>query len=747
MALAAPAFADPASASTLRDYTIPHFEFHLVVDFDTSRVFGCVDLRVAWRGSAYSPAPPAQLILDSHDSLSVACVTIHDGSTHLAWSQAPFTSFGAQLVVDVSPLTAELTTHPVHIRIHYSAGPGPALCWLTPAQTAGKTHPYLFTQGQATLNRSLLPCMDSPSVRSTWRGNLLVKLPHRAVMSAVQAAPDGRPGREVLPALLPYITLPAGSKSAPFPLVDVAEYRLFTGSMATSVPVYLVAMAVGDIASVEIGPRSRVWAEPSVLSRAQFEFGHDNVTEKYLTAGEDMFGPYQWQQYDIVVMPPSFPYGGMENPVATFCTPALLAGDQSLTDVIAHEIAHSWTGNLVTNSSWSHFFLNEGFTMYLQRRITSRVDAVEGATALETVSGRALLRRAMLDYSDKPELTRLVVPLADGIDPDETYTETPYEKGFAFVSYLRACVGSDEAFDAWLRTYTTEYSFCSIAAVDMLSSFFRAFPQFQGDWTAAGWLQQEAEEASQWWAVSTPVPAADDLDRFGVLPPLPSAPAAASSDANPASQATVPIVDAKGRTGLAYRPGYEFMRWMHAPGWPPYYPSLEKAKALSEPADELLHSWLRGTPAPVTPAVFATWPTGQKVHFLDGLLAAAEADAEACAVGAGTVTHALLAALDSAYSFSVSGNAELRLRWAQATAVAVWPSGMPALEDFLTMTGKLKYATPVFRACIHARALPSGERPMRVWATAAYARLRPTFHAAVQSRVDGVFSAAGGVSE
>lgn len=321
-------FRDPASASNLTRFSIPAYEFVLAVDFAARRVRGAVELRVSRTGAHTD----TRLTLDAHQ-LDVAAVVLRGegcADQPLPFSLRSFTAFGSALDIDLSGAPARAS---YVVRVHYSAGSGAAFCWLNPEQTAGKVHPFLFTQGQACLNRTLLPCMDGPSARSKWNGTLVVPQPYRAVLSAVMDDAEGRPAADVAAQLHDFLTLPASAAAAAaavFVPLDLSAYRVFTATMRQSVPVYLVAMAVGDLVAADIGPRSRVWTEPSQLERARYEFGHRNVTEEYVATGERLFGPYQWGRYDIVVMPPSFPYGGMENPnavsdgVLPFISPACL---------------------------------------------------------------------------------------------------------------------------------------------------------------------------------------------------------------------------------------------------------------------------------------------------------------------------------------------------------------------------------------------------------------------------------------
>uniref|UniRef100_A0A8C4QMP7 Arginyl aminopeptidase (aminopeptidase B) n=1 Tax=Eptatretus burgeri TaxID=7764 RepID=A0A8C4QMP7_EPTBU len=319
------------------------------------------------------------------------------------------------------------------------------VCWLEPEQTAGKVKPFFYTQGQAVLNRSFFPCADTPSVKITYSAT--IKVPHGlvAVMSASQWHEPSADG----------------------------EFRF---TMDKPIPSYLIALAIGDLESAEIGPRSRVWAEPSVLPAAKSEF--NEIIEKFLSTGEELFGPYLWGRCDILIMPPSFPFGGMENPCLTFVTPCLLAGDHSLVDVLIHEISHSWFGNLVTNADWGEFWLNEGFTMYAQRRITTMIFG-HAYMCLEAATGRALLRQHIDTTGEEHPLNKLRVKIEPGVDPDDTYNETPYEKGFCFVSYLAHLVGDQKRFDDFLKAYVEKFKFQSVVAEDMLNFYLGYFPELK----------------------------------------------------------------------------------------------------------------------------------------------------------------------------------------------------------------------------------------------------------------------------
>ncbi|XP_025957047.1 aminopeptidase B isoform X3 [Dromaius novaehollandiae] len=319
------------------------------------------------------------------------------------------------------------------------------VCWLSPEQTAGKQKPYLYTQGQAVLNRSFFPGFDTPAVKCTYSATVKVPEGFTAVMSATTWEKEEKD-------------------------------NTFIFKMSQPIPSYLIALAVGDIVSAEVGPRSRVWAEPCLIEAAKKEY--DGVIEEFLAVGEKLFGPYVWGRYDILFMPPSFPFGGMENPCITFVTPCLLAGDRSLVDVIIHEISHSWFGNLVTNATWGEFWLNEGFTMYAQRRISTEVYG-SAYTCLEAATGRALLRQHMDNTGEDHLLNKLRVIIEPGVNPDDTYNETPYEKGYCFVSYLAHLVGDQSKFDAFLQAYVNQFKFQSIIADDALNFFLEYFPELK----------------------------------------------------------------------------------------------------------------------------------------------------------------------------------------------------------------------------------------------------------------------------
>ena len=381
---------------------VHHVALDLTVDFNVKRVGGTATLDIERK-------PDAKEIILDDKRMEIETITDAAGEP-LEWK------VGAKDAVLGSPLAIALRPDTRRIAIRYKSAPeAEALQWLTPDQTAGKQRPYLFSQGQAILNRTWIPTQDSPGIRQSWEATIRVPAGLTAVMSAPRSAEPLTQGGE-----------------------SVFKYR-----MNNNVPPYLIAIAVGDLKFQSLGARSGVWTEQATLGPAAAELAD---TEKMIDAAESLFGPYLWQRYDMLVLPPSFPFGGMENPNLTFLTPTFIAGDKSLVSLIAHELAHSWSGNLATNATWADFWLNEGFTTYATTRI---VEAIYGpkAAAQQIALGVDSLGEEMktLDAAD----TRLHIDLK-GRNPDDGLTEIAYEKGAAFLRTIEAAVGR-QRFDAWLK--------------------------------------------------------------------------------------------------------------------------------------------------------------------------------------------------------------------------------------------------------------------------------------------------------
>ncbi len=310
------------------------------------------------------------------------------------------------------------------VSIYYSTGDDArALQWLDAEQTADKNHPFLFTQSQAILARSWVPTQDSPGIRFTYNAEVKVPSDMLALMSA----------------------------SNPMEKSDDGVYHF---EMPQAIPSYLLALSVGNIEFEAISDRTGVYAEPSLLEASAYEFAD---LEKMVQAAEELYGPYAWGRYDLIVLPPSFPFGGMENPRLTFATPTILAGDRSLVSLVAHELAHSWSGNLVTNATWDDFWLNEGFTVYFEHRIMEAVYGREYSEMLASLT-RAGLQEAAADMlKEVPNDTKLKLDL-EGRNPDDGVTSIPYDKGYFFLRLMEETVGR-ERFDEFLKNYFQGHKF------------------------------------------------------------------------------------------------------------------------------------------------------------------------------------------------------------------------------------------------------------------------------------------------
>jgi leukotriene-A4 hydrolase len=353
-------------------------------------------------------------------------------------------------------LQLQLPAQTSAVTIAYGTSPEAlALQWLAPAQTAGKRHPFLFSQCQAIHARSLAPLQDTPRARVTYDAEITVPDPLTAVMSAA----------------------PGGQQQA-------AGGRTFAFAMPQPIPPYLLALAVGHLESRELSPRARIWAEPAIVDAAAYEFAE---VEAMLARAEALFGPYVWERYDMLVLPPSFPYGGMENPRMTFLTPTVLAGDRSLVDVVAHELAHAWTGNLVTNATMEHFWLNEGFTTWAERRILAALHG-DDVEVLAWAIGQHALDAAIARFGSDSPLTRLRTQL-HGVDPDDAFSTIPYEKGARFVVAIERTVGH-ERFEQFLRDYMQRFQFQSITTEEFLQFLEARLPGTAEQVLAQQWLYE-----------------------------------------------------------------------------------------------------------------------------------------------------------------------------------------------------------------------------------------------------------------
>jgi leukotriene-A4 hydrolase len=421
-----PAFADdPHSYAKPAEARVTHVSLDLRPDFSAHRITGTARLSVERAAGATT------LILDSRD-LTITRVTDGHG--------APLTfQLGAVNPILGQSFTISLPAAGDAVVVDYLTSPdAAAVQWLAPVQTAGKRLPFLFTQGESILTRTWIPTQDSPGIRQSYDAVVRVPVELHAVMSAARVGPAGEKDAEGL-----------------------ALYRF---KLDQRVPPYLIALAVGDLAFRPIGANTGVYAEPSIVDTAANEFVE---VDQMIAAAERLYGPYRWGRYDILVLPPSFPFGGMENPTLTFATPTVLAGDRSLVSLIAHELAHSWSGNLVTNATWNDFWLNEGFTTYIERRIMEELRGKRYADMLLELGRQDLAEAIKTVGGPDAADTRLRLDLT-GRDPDEGTTGIAYEKGSAFLQTIESAVGRPRL-DAFLRGYFEHFQFQPMTSEQMLA--------------------------------------------------------------------------------------------------------------------------------------------------------------------------------------------------------------------------------------------------------------------------------------
>lgn len=402
---------DPHSFSNFDQAKVTHIDLELNVDFTSSTLAGSATLHFKRLDENAT-----ELVLDTRD-LTIGNITADNGAS-LPYALGKVDPNLGQ------PLTITIPKSTDSVKVYYRTSPNASgLQWLTPAQTAGKKQPFLFSQAQAIHARSFIPLQDSPSVRVTYKAHITTPKNLLAVMSASNDPDAERDG----------------------------DYYF---DMPQPIPSYLIAIAAGDLTFKAIGNRTGVYAEPALLEPSVKEF---EDTQAMLEVTEKMYGEYRWERYDLLILPPSFPFGGMENPRLSFITPTVIAGDKSLVSLIAHELAHSWSGNTVTNASWRDLWLNEGFTTYLTYRI---MEVIYGKDRfdMEALLGYQSLQHD-LSVLKKPD-QRLTVDLT-GRDPDDVFSDIPYEKGALFVRELEHQVGR-EKFDAFLMEYFDHFAFQSL---------------------------------------------------------------------------------------------------------------------------------------------------------------------------------------------------------------------------------------------------------------------------------------------
>jgi leukotriene-A4 hydrolase len=436
---------DVHSLSNPHQVRVTTVDLDLHVHFDLKTISGNAVL-------GFTPLDPnaGYLVLDTRKLMIDKAEISEDKSR---WAETNF-NLGKEDPILGSPLSIQISPEARFVRVTYTTSANASgLQWLTPEQTAGKKLPFVYSQSEAIHARSWMPIQDTPSVRVTF--NARVRCPRE--MQAVMSASNDR---------------------------GKAKLGDFVFQLGNPIPSYLIALAVGDLSFKSVGSRTGVYAEPSIVESAAKEF---EDMDKMMDITQDLFGPYRWDRYDVLVLPPSFPFGGMENPRLTFATPTILAGDKSLVSLIAHEMAHSWSGNLVTNATWSDFWLNEGYTVYIERRIIEQIYGKDRAD-MEAVLGRQQLDEEMAHLAPRDQVLHIDLK---GRDPDDGATSVPYEKGYLFLLQLEKTFGRDR-FDNYLRSYFDRYSFQSITTETALAylkeTLFDPHPELAEQIPLGNWI-------------------------------------------------------------------------------------------------------------------------------------------------------------------------------------------------------------------------------------------------------------------
>ncbi|CUS49489.1 MAG: aminopeptidase PepS [Idiomarinaceae bacterium HL-53] len=409
---------DLHSFANTNEVRAPHLHLKLDVNFAAQQLTGYAEYTLE-----YMQENVESIVLDSH----LLNVSRAEALIAEEWVATSFVLGNADPILG-TPIYIALPKGTTKIRVYYATSPeATGLDWVAPEKTAGKEHPFLYSQSQPHYARTWIPIQDTPAVRLTFSAELTTP-----------------------PELLGLM----GALNTPNPVKD-GQYEFVSRQ---PIPSYLMAIAVGNLEFQALNDRMAIYAEPELLDAAVAEFGY---TTNMMEVTEEMFGPFAWDRYDQIVLPPSFPIGGMENPQLAFITPTVIAGDQSLVALIAHELAHSWSGNLVTNATWRDLWLNEGFTSYVENRIMEAVYGEKRAKMERMLDGQAL-HNSIDDLSTREQILHIEL---EQRDPDTVFTRVPYIKGQQFLFFLEERFGR-ERFDTFVRGYFEHFSFQSVTTAE-----------------------------------------------------------------------------------------------------------------------------------------------------------------------------------------------------------------------------------------------------------------------------------------
>jgi len=436
--------ADPHSCARPDLVSVSHMHLSFTPDFSSRSMAAIAVLHVV----RHQDDAPLMLDINGLQIQHITDAETQEPLIFILHPEKPFLGQALQIL---------MTEKTQRIKIQYTVPQGaPALQWLDASQTQGKTHPFLYSQSQAILARTWIPIQDSPGCRASFDAEVFLPKGMMALMSATNPT-------------------------------EISADGYYTFKMEKPIPAYLMSITAGNLTFQPMGNRTGVYAEPQMLETAALEFAE---MQEMLETAESLYGEYHWNRYDVLVMPPSFPFGGMENPMITYATPTIIAGDKSLVSLIAHELAHSWSGNLVTNATWDDFWLNEGFTVYFERRIMESIMGKPYADMLE-VLGWQDVHHTIEDLGHNNPATCLKLNLQDK-DPDDGMNDIAYEKGYFLLRAIENAVGRPK-FDDFLKWYFTTHAFTSMQTeefIEILNSRLLTTPVLQAQVNAERWIYQ-----------------------------------------------------------------------------------------------------------------------------------------------------------------------------------------------------------------------------------------------------------------
>ncbi len=635
-----------------REFVIKHIDMHLKVNFADKTIEGWVeyDLVHAYLldnrkpGSVppyhFNPITGNHILLLDHRDMDVLGVYgggAYDKKTGTLKSKAKKLTYSvgvgtADSLLFGKPLEIEVPRSQSKIVIHYKTRPSAgALQWLSPAQTYDQTHPFLFSQSQAILARTWIPLQDKPSVRFTYSAEVKVVCAAAGGADCI-GAPDGS-FANINPTDFNVVMSAVKLGNPEGDLILNNKVHRF--EQKKPIPSYLMAIAVGSFGYKSLGKNTGVYAEHKLLDKAVWEFAD---LQKMVDAASDMFGEYAWGDYNVLVLPPSFPFGGMENPVVTFATPTIIAGDRSLVSLLAHELAHSWSGNLVTNRTWDDFWLNEGFTVYVESRIMERLYGADYADMLRVLGKGELDKTLGWMMKESPDDSHLRLHLGDR-DPDEGLTDIAYEKGRFFLMMLEQLYGR-KAFDELLNHHFKRYAFGTVTT-DLFLADLKAFHEKNAQ-TLGVMLWSNFEPLVAAW-----------IDGGGLPAP--------------------------GVGGFPKLESKAFQR-------------VEQQVSKFLVSGEPLHS---GYSVPCDASVIDT--TGFTTHHWLHLLRQLHTRADG---SPGRLSRDEMAGLDARFGFTQTQNAEIACDWFVLAIQCDYRPAYQAMHDFLLKVGRRKFLMPIYEALL-----------------------------------------------